>query len=310
MNDFPAHTFSRKPKGLGRGLSVLLESGITNVKPSEESGESEIAYFNPSQIHRGIYQPRKTFDEDALRELAQSIKSYGVLLPLLVRYSEKGDVELIAGERRLRAAEIAGLDEVPCRILKVSGTQAREMGLLENVQRKDLSPIEEAGGYQKLLEEGHYTQEQLAEKIGKSRTHVTNTLRLLNLPPDVQILMNQGSLSAGHGRALLGASDPLDLAQKVISKAWSVRQIEEHLKRRKRDALPENHVFSEGAMHQDERILEQQLGELVGLSVNIHLNPRSQSGTVQFKFSSPQQLDCFLQNLSQAYLDKPSDKQE
>lgn len=292
---------SQKRRGLGRGLSALLEHNGLSEEPAEEGHETmELVYYQATDIKTGLYQPRHLFREEPLEELAQSIREQGILQPLLVRKGEKGEIELVAGERRLRAARKVGLQEIPCRILKISPQEAREASLLENIQRQDLSPIEEAKSYRQLCEELSYTQEQLSEKLGKSRPHITNILRLLNLPPEVQDLVDTGKLSAGHGRALIGVEEQIDIAQKAIEKGWSVRQTEQHIRRLNK---PQSQATqSRRSSHNpDELALTNQLTELFGLPVNLQLKS-DQTGVLQFHFESPGDLDLLLKKLTQSFL--------
>lgn len=221
-----------KKKTLGKGLDEIFGSDISsfiddisNGDPKFTSNKTELAI---KEIRANPYQPRKEFDEASLNELANSIKENGVFQPILVRRSSVG-YELVAGERRLRASKLAGLKNIPAIIVDFNDQQMMEISLLENIQRKDLTPIEQANAYNQLIEKLNYTQDQLAKRIGKSRSNVTNLLRLLNLPPEVQKLVNNGKLSYGHARALLSLSDEdkmIKLAKESIAQDLSVRQLE------------------------------------------------------------------------------------
>src|SRR5689334_18012842 len=210
-------------KRLGKGLSALISENYVqpgaNVKVVEKTsgGVGGLSVLPLTKLHAGKYQPREHFETESLEELAASIKKNGIMQPILVRPSEKqaGKYEIIAGERRFRAAKLAKLEEVPVLVRAINDQQALEMALVENIQRQDLSPLEEAAGYERLIEEFKYTQEKLASTIGKSRSHIANTIRLLGLPAEVKKMIEKGQLTAGHARALLNAPDPLALAQDI-----------------------------------------------------------------------------------------------
>jgi ParB family chromosome partitioning protein len=225
---------AKKVHGLGRGLSALL--GGDDVPVTSEpataaatSGPSQTQRHAPIEfLHPGKFQPRSIFDEEGLENLAQSIRENGVLQPILVRDhpSRKSEFEIVAGERRWRAAQLAQLHQVPIVLRSLSDRDVLEIAIIENVQRQDLSPLEEATGYQRLMEEFSYTQEQLAERIGKSRPHIANMLRLLDLPAAVRDLLASGDLTTGHARALIKAEDPVALASQVVAQGLNVRQTE------------------------------------------------------------------------------------
>ena len=218
---------------LGRGLSAIFGEDVTSVLDEIQQGKTEVEGSKKSEIEVSIirpnpYQPRRTFDEAKLQELAESIKTHGVFTPILVKNAIQG-YELIAGERRLRAAKIAGLKTIPAIIVEFDDAQMMEIALLENIQREDLNAIEEALGYEKIIARLNYTQEELAKRIGKSREHVANMLRLLKLPQTVQQHVVDGKLSMGHVRALLSLKDPQrmeEVAEKAIALHLSVRAVE------------------------------------------------------------------------------------
>ena len=218
---------SKKPTGLGRGLGALL--GDEALK-TETAGSLSLPI---SQVESCSSQPRKLFDEETLAELADSIREHGIIQPLTVRKLASGYYQIIAGERRWRAARLAGLQEVPVIIIEADGRKAAELAMIENLQREDLNPMEEASGFQSLIETYHMTQEEAAQRVGKSRSAVTNALRLLHLTPSVRKLVEEGVLSAGHARALLTLSPALQetAAEAVISGGLSVRQTEALAKR-------------------------------------------------------------------------------
>ena len=218
---------SKKPTGLGRGLGALL--GEEALK-AESSGT---LYLPISQVESCSSQPRKHFDEAALAELAESIRQHGIIQPLTVRKLSSGYYQIIAGERRWRAARLAGLQEVPAIVIEADDRKAAELAMIENLQREDLNPMEEAAGFQTLIQQHHMTQEEAAQRVGKSRSAVTNALRLLNLTPPVAKLVEESKLSAGHARAMLPLSPALQekAAEAVVSGGLSVRQTEALVKR-------------------------------------------------------------------------------
>ena len=218
---------NKKPSGLGRGLGALLGDDV--LKP-EAAGN---LYLPISQVESYSAQPRKLFDEDALAELADSIREHGVIQPLTVRKLSSGYYQIIAGERRWRAARMAGLTEIPAVVIEADDQKAAELALVENLQREDLNPMEEAAGYQSLIQTYHMTQEEAARRVGKSRSAVANAMRLLGLQPGVRKLVEEGTLSAGHARALLPLSPALQTkaAEAVVQSQLSVRQTEALAKR-------------------------------------------------------------------------------
>ena len=218
---------SKKPSGLGRGLGALLGD---DVMKTESSGSLSVPI---SQVESYSGQPRKHFDEESLQELADSITEHGIIQPLTVRKLSSGYYQIIAGERRWRAARLAGLQEVPVIVMEADDRKAAELAMIENLQREDLNPMEEAAGFQSLIESYHMTQEEAAQRVGKSRSAVTNALRLLGLTPSVRKLVEEGKLSAGHARALVPLSPSLQesAANAIVSGGLSVRQTEALVKR-------------------------------------------------------------------------------
>ncbi len=283
-----------KRRGLGRGLSALL---------GDEEGAPEGAprTIRIDLLHPGRYQPRHQFDPAAIETLAQSIREKGVLQPLLVRHhpSLTGEYEIIAGERRWRASQVAQLHEVPVVVREIDDREALEIALVENLQRQDLSALEEAEAYQRLMDEFRHTQEAVAQAVGKSRSHVANTLRLLELPLTVKRLLGEGKLTAGHARALLGTEDPVVLANEVVRRGLNVRQAERLAKRGKikssaRQASPRPFPDSKDA---DTRALERELSMVLGLIVSI--DPTGTGGTITIRYQTLEQLDDVLRRLSQ-----------
>lgn len=276
---------TRKP--LGRGLGALLSAD----KTSEPADSTEI---DPSLIEPCSAQPRMRFDEASLRELADSIKENGVVQPLLVR--RKGDrFELIAGERRLRAAKIAGLETVPVIIREVPDEKLLEIALVENIQREDLNPIEEAHAYRGLIEGVGLTQESLASRIGRDRSYITNYLRLLRLPDDVQRLVQEKALSTGHARALLGIPEPSgqsELAATIVKRTLSVRETEELIRRSAgKAARPRASRAAGDPVDPNTRALETRLRRELGTQVKVVQKRGQKEGFVEIEFYSLADLD-------------------
>ena len=261
-------------RGLGRGLDALLggaPSAAKEKKAGEPSGSPAMIAID--LVERGRFQPRRHFDEDRLRELADSIAAQGVVQPVVVRPArEDGRYELIAGERRWRAAQLAGLAEIPAVIREVDDQSAMAMGLIENIQRDDLNPLEEAQALHRLLEEFELTHQQIAQAVGKSRTTVTNLMRLLELNPDVKAFVERGELEMGHARALLALEGELQsrAAEKVVKKGLSVRETEALVRRyREHGGEPQKKAARAVEMDPDVRRLLQELGERLGAKVDL-----------------------------------------
>ena len=276
--------------GLGRGLNALLGDPVL-----QNQGEGSVS-LPISQVEPGLNQPRKRFDPDSLSELADSIRIHGVIQPLTVRRLSSGYYQIIAGERRWRAAKQAGLDEIPAVIIEADDRKVMELGLIENLQREDLNPAEEARGYQTLMAEYGLTQEQVAQRMGKSRPAVTNALRLLNLPEDLMALVEDGSLSAGHARALLGAPNQTlqrQAAKAVLEKGLSVRQTEalvKALQKEKKEKPQEDNILSIYLAD-----IEKNLGSQLGRKV--HIQHKGKKGKVELEYYSEDDLDALLRLL-------------
>ncbi len=283
-------------KGLGRGLSALLAED-----PDDQPALDRLRVGRTVPVESLVpnrYQPRHYFDPEELQALTQSIRENGILMPILVRRmaDDQNSFEIVAGERRWRAAQAAQLYEVPIIVKELNDSQALEVALIENVQRQDLTPLEEAEGYRRLMEEFANTQEDLARAVGKSRSHVANIMRLLGLPEGVKTLLQDGSLSAGHGRALLAAEDPEALAQTVVRQGLNVRQTEALVKKPQKSATA---AASSQVPGQDEntRAMEKRLSEKLGLTVKIR--HQGERGEVRIGFRSLDQFDEILKRLSQ-----------
>ena len=228
----------KNKKGLGRGLMSLFGDDVVPTKIIKDFDENKIpnsSYLlvSISDLVRNQFQPRSYFDEKKIDELSQSIKKNGIIQPIAVRLDENGTYEIIAGERRWMAAQKAGLHEVPVIVLDLNDTQSLELAIIENIQREDLSAIEEAKGFQRLIDEFKYDHEKLSEFMGKSRSHISNTIRLLSLPEDVLIMVEQGKLTAGQVRPLVGRFNALDIAKSIIKEKLSARSIENLVKKEK-----------------------------------------------------------------------------
>jgi len=286
-------------RNLGRGLAELFgeeESG------DEELGQSVRTRSLPiGKIRPGPLQPRRNFDGVALEALVESVREKGILQPLLVRRvaGEAESFEIIAGERRWRAAQLANLHEVPVVVRDMVDSEALEVALVENIQRQDLTPLEEAQGYQRLINEFDHSQGDLGRAVGKSRSHVANMLRLLKLPETVKRLVDDGSLSAGHARALLGCDDPVALARKVVRRGLNVRQTERLVtKIQSQGAVPAGEVLGNQevlAKDADTLALEHDLSGLLGLKVVISL--KGEAGDITIHFEALEQLDDVLNRL-------------
>ena len=279
---------NRLKKGLGRGLSSLLGDSSKKINTNKVSIKD---------ITRNKLQPRKHFDKESLNELANSIKKQGVIQPIVVRpdKTSEGKYEIIAGERRWLASQNAGLHEVPVVILNVDDVKSLEFAIVENVQRRDLNPIEEAQGYQRLVNDYNYNQEKLSQFIGKSRSYIANSLRLLSLPEDILLMVQEGDLSAGHARSLIGLSNSVEIAKKIVQKKLSVRQ-SEILVRQFRDKK------FKLVRKKDSNILDLQkdLEEKTGLSVSIN-NKKNNSGAISFEYRDLDQLDKLIDTIKKNY---------
>ena len=278
-------------KGLGRGLDALLGGG------AKRSSEEELAQLPVGSLKPGKYQPRTRMDEASLAELAESIKARGVIQPIVVRPVGAEQYEILAGERRWRAARLAGLQHIPAVVREVPDEAALGIGLIENIQREDLNPLEEANGLKRLIDEFRLTHEQVATAIGRSRTGVTNLLRLLELSPAVQELVQEGAVDMGHARALLALAKPrqVELAKRVADEGLSVRETE----RLVQEALrPPKAARAEAPkLDADARRLQENLAESLGATV--HLKPRTGGrGALVIEYASLDQLDGLVKRLT------------
>jgi len=283
----------RRPSGLGRGLSSLLGE-VQREAPVGGGGRGDVRQIPVASIEPHPGQPRRAFAEDALAELAASIQARGVIQPIVVR-PHGHRFQIVAGERRWRAAQKAQLHEIPALVRDFSDEETLEVALLENIQRQDLNAIEEANGYRRLVEEYGHTQEELGKLVHKSRSHVANLLRLLDLPEKVQQMVGAGQLTMGHARALITASDPNALADEVIRRDLSVRETERLAQAGKAKRASPAAPVPVGASA-DISALERQLGDMLGLKVAIKHGAKG--GQVTLGYSTLDQLDMICQRLS------------
>ena len=269
---------------LGRGLAALIGDDVVEAASPEES--RGLRHLPIELLHSNPNNPRKQFKEEELEDLSRSIREKGLIQPLVVRQRSDGEYEIVAGERRWRASQRAGLHELPVLVRELSDGETLEIALIENIQRTDLNPLEEARAYGQLLEQFSYTQQQLADSVGKSRSHIANTLRLLTLPDSVRAYIEEGKLTAGHARTLVATDSPADLANKIISLGLSVREAET-LTRSNTTASTRRAKAEKNA---DTRALEKQISETIGLRVEIKAQGR-EGGTLLIKYKTLDQLD-------------------
>ncbi len=279
---------NRLKKGLGRGLSSLLGDSQKKIETNK---------IPIKDLSRNKFQPRKYFNKESLNELTNSIREQGVIQPIVVRPDKTNDskYEIIAGERRWLAAQNAGLHEIPVVILDVDDIKSLEFAIVENVQRQDLNPIEEAKGYQRLVDDFNYNQDKLSKFIGKSRSYIANSLRLLGLPGEVLTMVESGSLSAGHARTLIGLNNAFEIAKKIIQKKLSVRQSEVLVRQFKEKNFKLVRKKDSNILN-----LQKDLENKTGLSVSIS-NKKNNSGTISFEYHDLDQLDKLINTIKKNY---------
>jgi ParB family transcriptional regulator, chromosome partitioning protein len=308
----PEKTIIRKKMGLGRGLDALLGEAIRETMPSHDNNASSgsndraravaagVATIAVSDITPNPAQPRRFFAEDALEELALSLKRHGVIQPIVVRPYNNA-YQIVAGERRWRAAQRAQIHMIPAIVREFDDAETLEIALIENIQRQDLNAIEEAEAYKRLADEFGHSQSALAQIVDKSRSHVANMMRLLDLPAPIRDLVIEGKLQMGHARALLGAEDAVVLAALVVKKGLSVRATEALVRRNKlggpAKAQPVQRL-NDNNVDADIRAVESHLGDLLGLKVRINQQSGANSGSVTFDYGSLDQLDMLCQRLT------------
>ncbi len=288
---------NQKKRGLGRGLSALMSDVRDEAMPRDGAAPKRADLRLPvEKLRANPDQPRRSFDREALEELAASIREKGIIQPLIVREKPVGSgrYEIVAGERRWRAAQMARLHDVPVLVRDLDDTEVLELAIIENVQRADLNPAEEAQGYRQLMDRFGHTQEKLAEALGKSRSHIANLLRLLTLPEAVLDMLREGHLSAGHARALVVVENPVALARRVVSEGLSVRETERLAKAP--GTSPTRQTPSAPAKDADTRSLEGELSANLGMKVAIA--QKDGAGTVSIRFDSFEELDDLCRYLS------------
>lgn len=289
----------KERRGLGRGLSALM-ADVAPVEP-DQNGPAQVKPAQSISIDRirpNPDQPRRVFQREALDELAASIQEKGIIQPLVLRVDPKdsGAYQIVAGERRWRAAQLAQLHDVPAVVREFNDLEVLEIAIIENIQRADLNAVEEAAGYRQLMDRFGHTQQKLAQALGKSRSHIANTLRLLSLPDSVQMLVAEGQLSAGHARALISAEDPASLAREIVDKGLSVRNTEALVKA---GGSPTSPSLGKPVKDADTRALEDDLKAALGMSVSIDHSADGEGGKVTLRYRSLDQLDEVCRRLSQ-----------
>ena len=274
---------SRKKKGLGRGLSALFGDSTLDEKKQETSNLSTISI---SDLSRNPFQPRQYFDEEKLEELSNSIKKNGIIQPIAVRpqKSDSSKYEIVAGERRWLAAQRAGLHEIPVTVLNLSDVESLEVAIVENIQRADLNPVEEARGYKRLADEFNYDHESISKLMSKSRSHISNTLRLLTLPEDVISMLQEGTLTSGQARPLIGLLNASSIAEEIVTKNYSARRVEFLVKGKKID--------KSGKKKYDANIFSTQesIEKILGMKVYI-ANKKNNSGKITIEYKDLEQFD-------------------
>lgn len=296
----------RKPQALGRGLGALLgesrreEPLVASASEAEELAANGLAILAIANIEPHPEQPRRHFDEAALEELAASIAQRGVIQPIIVRSAGNGRYQLVAGERRWRAAQRAQLHEIPALVRDLDDREVMALALVENLQREDLNPIEEARAYQRLAEDEGLTQAEIARMVDKSRSHVANFQRLLSLPEPVIALVQDGRLSMGHARALIGAEGAIDIANEAVAKRLSVRDVERSVRRQSKGENADRRISAgvDQSANTDIAAVQAHLEEFLGLPVRINADRDPRSGSVTIRYSTLDQLDLICQRLT------------
>lgn len=290
----------KRTRGLGRGLSALMADVGPEPTPESRGTVRPDMVVPIEKVVPNPDQPRRSFTQDQLDDLANSIKAKGIIQPLIVRARDGGTFEIVAGERRWRAAQMAQLHEIPVLVREFTDTEVLEVAIIENIQRADLNPVEEAMGYRQLMDKFGHTQEKLAEELGKSRSYLANLMRLLQLPEDVQDLLVEGKLSAGHARALITSENPSALAVQVVAQGLSVRATEA-LAKKKADTDSDERAkprVSGAKKDADTKALEGDLSAAIGLPVVINHKSGSEAGELSIKYTSLEQLDEICRILS------------
>ncbi|NOE33743.1 MULTISPECIES: ParB/RepB/Spo0J family partition protein [unclassified Ruegeria] len=291
-----------KSRGLGRGLSALMADVNTETEGRAQSEVRRPDLKVPiEKLKANPNQPRRTFLPEQLDELAASVKEKGIIQPLIVRSTGADEYEIVAGERRWRAAQMAQLHDIPVIVRDFDDTEVLEVAIIENIQRADLNAVEEAAGYKQLMDRFGHTQEKLAEALGKSRSHIANLLRLLSLPMDVQALVIEGKISAGHARALITAENPSELAKQIVKEGLSVRATEALVKKQQQGdaerAAPRSRNLDAGK-DADTRALEKDLSAILAMKVSINHKAGTETGQVVLTYENLDQLDDLCAKLS------------
>ena len=294
---------TRKSRGLGRGLSALMAdiNEPTETESAAPDAPRRADMTVPIEsVRPNPDQPRRAFTQEALEELSASIAEKGIIQPLIVRPdpASEGQFQIVAGERRWRAAQMAQLHEVPVIVREFDDTEVLEVAIIENIQRADLNPVEEAMGYRQLMDRFNHTQERLATAMGKSRSHIANLMRLLTLPDEVQGYLRDGQLSAGHARALVGSEDAVSIAREVISKGLSVRDVERRMRKPATPTGRPSRPRPAGDKDADTKALESDLSAAIGLPVSIEHDAESGTGKISIKYADLGQLDDIIQILN------------
>ncbi len=291
-----------RKRGLGRGLSALMADVNEAEQPAAQSGGSGQRMIPIEQIKPNPDQPRKRFEKEGLDDLAASIAEKGIIQPLIVREMDGSNYEIVAGERRWRAAQLAKLHELPAVVREFTNVEVLEIAIIENIQRADLNAVEEAMGYRQLMDRFGHTQEQLGAALGKSRSHIANLLRLLNLPEPVREMLQNGDLSAGHARALIPAKDPLKLAQQIVKGGLSVRAAEALVKKEGKETGEAGNAKSTSKKASekdaDTKALEGDLSATIGMKVSLDHKPGQEQGVMTVRYTSLDDLDVLCRLLS------------
>jgi len=288
----------QKSRGLGRGLSALMADVNTDAPTDPNAQRKPDTNLPIEQVAPNPDQPRRTFDQTALDDLAASIREKGIIQPIIVRKdpTDPSRYQIVAGERRWRAAQLANLHDIPVLIREFDDTEVLEVAIIENIQRADLNPVDEASGYKHLMERFGHTQDQLSKVLGKSRSHVANQMRLLALPDAVLDMLARGDLSSGHARALIGHENATQLARQIVEKRLSVRDVEKLVKQG--SPVPRRAPAGKPAKDADTLQIEAELAAQIGMPVSIDHQSDQSSGTVSIKYKSLEQLDDLLRVLA------------
>lgn len=297
----------RRPerRGLGRGLSALMaDVGMMEQSSGRGSNAPGVREVPIEKVHPNPDQPRRIFDNEALEDLSNSIREKGVLQPLLVR-EVNGSFEIVAGERRWRASQLAKLHTLPVIVREYSDTEVLEVAIIENIQRADLSPVEEAQAYKQLIDRFGHTQEKVAESLGKSRSYIANSLRLLTLPEDVVVLIENGSLSSGHARALVALENASAMAKRIVDRGMSVREVERLVREGKTGSGQARKYAVRADVRDDDTVaLEADISSNLGMQVRIRHEPNTGAGMVTISYNNLEELDRLCGLLSQIPADK------